>query len=223
MDTTSSALSASFHMLAKNQYAQNRLREELTIASPDRSNISYDELSNLPFLDAVCRETLRLFPPVSTVYRKTATNAILPLSTPIIGADGTSLSEVAIPADTSFIVSVLSSNRNPSIWGPDSYEWKPQRWLAPLPETVKEAPIPGVYSHLMTFLGGGHACLGFKFSQLEMKIVLFILISNFKFELSEKDDDIIWQTTDISAPCLKSGGKRTSQLPLRVTAISPEH
>lgn len=219
MDTTSSALSACLHMLAKNPDVQDKLRKELIDASPDRGNIPYDELSDLPFLDAVCRETLRLFPPVSTVYRKTAANAVLPLSTPIVGVDGREMHEVAIPADTSFIVSVLSSNRNPSVWGPDSYEWKPQRWLGPLPSTVKEAPIPGVYSHLMTFLGGGHACLGFKFSQLEMKVVLFILIRNFKLEPSEKDKDIVWETTDISAPHLKTEGKRVSKLPLLMSAL----
>jgi len=44
----------------------------------------------------------------------------------------------------------------------------PERWLAPLPKTVTDAHIPAVYSTVMTFLGGGRACIGFKFSELEI-------------------------------------------------------
>ncbi|KAH9950796.1 hypothetical protein B0H21DRAFT_681895, partial [Amylocystis lapponica] len=46
-------------------------------------------------------------------------------------------------------------------------EWKPERWLSPLPSTVTEARVPGVYSNLVTFLGGGRGCIGFKFSEVE--------------------------------------------------------
>ncbi len=45
------------------------------------------------------------------------------------------------------LIGILASNINPEIWGPDSYEWKPERW-ASLPESVTVARIPGVYSHL---------------------------------------------------------------------------
>ena len=34
------------------------------------------------------------------------------------------------------------------MWGEDALEWKPERWLAPLPSTVADAKIPGVYSNL---------------------------------------------------------------------------
>jgi hypothetical protein len=79
---------------------------------------------------------------------RTATDAILPIATPIIGVDGKELHEIVIPAHTPIYTSVLSSNRNPAIWGLDTYEWKPQRWIDGLPQTVKDAAIPGIYSHL---------------------------------------------------------------------------
>ncbi|RDB17349.1 hypothetical protein Hypma_001992 [Hypsizygus marmoreus] len=219
LDTTSSALSATLHMLAKNPDAQQRLREEVLKASNDDESIPYDTLVDLPFLDAVCRETLRLFPPLVTVPRVTATNAILPIATPITGVDGRQLNEILIPANTPIYSSVLSSNRNPAIWGPDTYEWKPERWINGLPSTVKEASIPGIYSHLMTFLGGGHSCIGFKFSQLEMKIVLAVLVKNFEFSPSIKDKDIFWETTSISSPALMVNGEKTHQLPLVVKSF----
>jgi len=82
------------------------------------------------------------------VKNSTRKDTILPLSTPIIGLDGQEMNEVLIPNNTNIIISIYAANRNPDIWGPDSYDWKPERWLDPLPETVTDARIPGVYSHL---------------------------------------------------------------------------
>ena len=61
MDTTSNALSRVLHILCQRQDAQDRLRTEIRAAIEQYgAEIPYDELSALPFLDAVCRETLRL-------------------------------------------------------------------------------------------------------------------------------------------------------------------
>ncbi|KAG6854373.1 hypothetical protein C0991_007364, partial [Blastosporella zonata] len=60
-DTTSNALSRTLHLLAMNPEVQDRLREEVTQARKSNAgNIPYDDLVSLPFMDAVCRETLRL-------------------------------------------------------------------------------------------------------------------------------------------------------------------
>ena len=58
------------------------------------------------------------------------------------------MNEIPIPKNTNIIISIYAANRNLEIWGPDSYEWKPERWLNPLPETVTSARIPGIYSNL---------------------------------------------------------------------------
>ena len=73
---------------------------------------------------------------------------VLPLSEPVRGVDGTLMSEIPIPKDTVVLVGVLGSNMNRRTWGSDAWEWKPERWLSPLPEAVTEAHIPGVYSNL---------------------------------------------------------------------------
>lgn len=61
MDTTSNALSIIIHLLAQNQEVQDKLRKEVTAASVTHAagDIPYDELVDLPYLDAICRETLR--------------------------------------------------------------------------------------------------------------------------------------------------------------------
>ena len=67
MDTTSNALSRILHVLALHPSAQEKLRTELIEAhgGPDGdADLSYDALDKLPYLDAVCRETLRVFAPV---------------------------------------------------------------------------------------------------------------------------------------------------------------
>jgi len=139
---------------------------------------------------------------------------VLPLSTPIIGLDGKEMHEIPVPNNTDIIVAIRAANCNPQIWGADSYEWKPERWLESLPEAVSDAHIPGVYSNLMTFLGGGRSCIGFKFSQLEMKVVLSLLIESFKFSPSNKE--IVWYMAGIASPAVPGSKSSGSQLPLIV-------
>ena len=64
------------------------------------------------------------------------------------GCDGKLIHEVFVPKDSPVMVGMQASNRNPVLWGPDADEWKPERWLSPLPEAVIEARIPGVYANL---------------------------------------------------------------------------
>lgn len=62
MDTTSSALSRILHLLVEYPDAQNKLRAELIEAKKANGGreLDYDKLVLLPYLDAVCRETLRV-------------------------------------------------------------------------------------------------------------------------------------------------------------------
>ncbi|KAJ3847743.1 cytochrome P450 [Lentinula lateritia] len=220
MDTTSSAMARILHLLSQYPEAQEKLRQEIIEAKhlKDGHDFSYEDLSTLPYLDAVCRETLRLYTPVTTVTRSARRDTMIPLLKPIIGLDGTEIHEVAALNGTRVIVSIYNSNRNPDLWGEDANEWKPERWLSPLPKALVEAHIPGVYSHLMTFLGGGRSCIGFKFSQLEMKVVISILVENFRFLPSSKDSEILWQMNTITAPII--GEANHPQLPMNISLVN---
>lgn len=59
MDTTSNALARTLQLLAQNPDVQEKLRSEI-IEARDGQDLPYDRLVELPFLDAICRETLRL-------------------------------------------------------------------------------------------------------------------------------------------------------------------
>ncbi|OSX63054.1 hypothetical protein POSPLADRAFT_1056401 [Postia placenta MAD-698-R-SB12] len=215
MDTTSGALAHTLQLLSERPDVQDKLRAEILEAQGGEQEIPYDTLVDLPYLDAVCRETLRLHAPVTIVNRKTREDVVMPLSQPIRGTDGTYMSEIPVPKGTEVIVGILASNRNPVLWGPDAAVWKPERWLAPLPDTVNAARVPGVYSHLMTFLGGGSACIGFKFSQTEMKVVLAVLLSSFTFSLSTKD--IVWNSAEIQYPTIGASSK--PEMPMKIDRI----
>ena len=70
MDTTSSALARTLWLLAQHPGIQQTLRNELCDAREAADgDIPYDDLVALPLLDAICRETLRLYPPVSQVVK----------------------------------------------------------------------------------------------------------------------------------------------------------
>ena len=73
---------------------------------------------------------------------------VVPLSSPVRGRDGTLVNEITLPKDTFVLLGLQACNTNKKLWGEDAYEWKPERWLQPLPEKVLEAKIPGVYANL---------------------------------------------------------------------------
>lgn len=62
-DTTSNSLTLILDRLAENPHVQDKLRAELAGAKSrlEGDDIPYDELMSLPYLDAVCAETLRVY------------------------------------------------------------------------------------------------------------------------------------------------------------------
>ncbi|KAJ3527395.1 hypothetical protein NMY22_g9807 [Coprinellus aureogranulatus] len=224
MDTTSNAMSRILHLLSQHPEVQQKLREEVTEAYANYGgDLDYDALNSLAFLDAICRETLRLHASAPYLSRQATKDAVVPVGAPITTTDGREVNEVLVPKDTQIFISVHACNRDPGIWGPDAAEWKPERWMSPLPASVTEARVPGVYSHLMTFLGGGRACIGFKFSQLEMKVVISRLIMKYRFEPSGKS--IKWLYNGIVQPTVEEdkrtgpGGDPELSLPLKVSLV----
>lgn len=59
-DTTSHLMAQVLQLLSEHPDAQEKVRREI-LASRSGQDIAYDQLSALPYLDAVCKETLRLY------------------------------------------------------------------------------------------------------------------------------------------------------------------
>ncbi|KAF5392164.1 hypothetical protein D9757_001399 [Collybiopsis confluens] len=219
MDTTSSAMARTLHLLAKHPDIQETLRQELRTAADEAedADIPYETLISLPYLDAVCRETLRLHPPVPFTMRVAQQDTVISLSKPVTGRDGSRMQEIPITRGTHIFIPITTSNTNPDLWLEDAREWKPERWLSPLPETLLSARVPGVYSHLMTFIAGNRACIGFTMAQLEMKVVLSVLIQSLSFAPALRDSEIFWQMNTVVAPVV--GKNPHPELPLIVTPV----
>lgn len=87
---------------------QDRLRAEI-LAAP--SVLEYNELHSLEYLDAICREVLRLYTPVAMMERDTVKDWVVPLRYPIKGIDGSMLREVKVKKGTTIVVSLREANR----------------------------------------------------------------------------------------------------------------
>lgn len=59
------------------------------------------------------------------------------------------------------IIPIMAMNRDKSLWGDDAAEFRPERWEK-IPEAVNA--IPGVWSNMLSFLGGPRSCVGYRFS-----------------------------------------------------------
>ncbi|TBU52569.1 hypothetical protein BD310DRAFT_831921, partial [Dichomitus squalens] len=57
------------------------------------------------------------------------------------------------------------------------------------------------------FLGGGRSCIGFTFSQLEMKVVLSELLGNFVFEPSDRP--VFWNISGVTYPSTSIGSTKS--------------
>lgn len=77
---------------------QRKLREEFLnfpgSLYPDSDMPRYDELNTLPYLDAVVRETLRLYAPVASTSRNAEEDCVIPLAEPIIDRNGVKKTEI---------------------------------------------------------------------------------------------------------------------------------
>ncbi|GAB1525918.1 hypothetical protein RhiTH_009084 [Rhizoctonia solani] len=149
-DTTSGALARTLHLLAQEPNVQEQLRAEIREAhSLYGKDLDYDQLNSLKYLDAVCRESLRLWSPSQTLERVAMKDWILPLQYPIKSKDGKkTVTNIHVPKGTHIYLSIGSANRDKKTWGEDAEKFNPSRWLQPLPLSVGESKIPGVFSNL---------------------------------------------------------------------------
>ena len=71
-DTTSSAVLSCFYVISTHEKVRNKLEEEVDeiFRGNASRDVTYDDLSKMPYLDAFFREVLRMYPPVPTNLRK---------------------------------------------------------------------------------------------------------------------------------------------------------
>ncbi|KAJ7458543.1 cytochrome P450 [Mycena latifolia] len=214
-ETTSTAVTWALFALSQNVPTQTRLREELLSVSTD--NPTMDELNELKYLDCVVRETLRLYAPVPSTSRFAMQDDVVPLGTPVTDSAGTTHEHLRIRKGQMVIVPILALNRDVDIWGPDAMEFIPERWESATPPSNA---IPGVWGEMLTFLGGPRSCIGFRFSLVETKALLFSLIRALEVELAVPSADVGRKNSEIvTRPIVRSEPEKGYQLPLLVRPV----
>ncbi|KXN91970.1 hypothetical protein AN958_11030 [Leucoagaricus sp. SymC.cos] len=214
-ETTSTATTWALYALTKHKNIQTKLREELLTVSTD--NPTMDELNSLSYLDAVVRETLRLHSPIFTTIRMAMNEDVLPLENPAVDRKGKVHDHIKITKGQTIMVPMALINTSSEIWGEDAKEFNPSRWNS-VPRAA--GSIPGVWGNVMTFLGGPRACIGYRFSLIEMKALLFTLLRAFEFELTVSHDDIIPKNEVVTRPFLKTAPDNPNRLPVLIRAFS---
>lgn len=156
-ETTATTLVWALYRLHRNPEALGRLRAELAA----NSGADPADLAKLPYLDAVCQETLRLHPPVPIVLRR-------------LTGDFALRGRALAAGDTmGLAVSLLHSD--PSVWSAP-LEFRPERFLERRYGPFEFAPF-----------GGGHRrCVGATLAEYELRIVLATLLGRVRLRLSPR-------------------------------------
>ncbi|KDQ20465.1 hypothetical protein BOTBODRAFT_26477 [Botryobasidium botryosum FD-172 SS1] len=204
-ESTSISLSWTLYLLAQNTDIQTKLRDEVL------QNPSQASLLDLPFLDNVVKEALRLIPPVHGTLRAAVKDDFIPTSEPVTMKDGTQQFGVNIAKGQFVQVAYDGFNLMKEVWGEDAWDFVPSRWEN-LPDAVRSQP--GLVTGLMSFSLGPHSCIGARFSIIQMKFLLATLISAFIFSDPPNTAKVYCIVT---RPYTRGQFSKGSRLPLRVT------
>jgi cytochrome P450 len=175
-DTTATGVAWTIHMLALHPAMQDRLREEIQAFMPflfdpnwcfDALEADETDIDGLPYLENVCRESLRYIPPIPMTVREAVKDDV------VDGFD--------IPKGTVVYMFANAINRMEWFWGHNADEFDPDRWEL-LPETA-------VTNSYMTFLQGPRGCLGRRFAEVEMKVLVSVMLSQWEFSRADLSED----------------------------------
>ncbi|GKZ66598.1 hypothetical protein AnigIFM60653_002813 [Aspergillus niger] len=188
-ETTRYALAvASYHILSTPSIYK-RLREELITAIPDPTNFPpLSELEKLPYLTGCLQECIRMS--YGIVQRSPRVSDKFPLI----------YKTWTIPAGTIISMDNYSVSHDEAIF-PDSFTFKPERWLDdPVAPDGRK-----LTRYLVSFGRGTRSCLGINLAYAEMYISLANVYRNFEFELFETSRESVDVYRDMFLPHPKPG------------------
>jgi cytochrome P450 family 110 len=158
-ETTATALTWAVYWIGQNLTVKEKLLAELTAWSqnPDLSTIA-----RLPYLNAVCAETLRLYP-------------VAVIVSPRIVKQRFSASDYSFGAGTMLAPCIYLTHQRKDLY-PEPRQFRPERFLE-----RQFAP-----SEYFPFGGSNRRCIGAAFAMMEMKLVLATLLTQFQFANMDK-------------------------------------
>ncbi|XP_008560120.1 probable cytochrome P450 6a14 [Microplitis demolitor] len=168
-ETSSSTMSNCIFELAQNHDVQNKLRDEIKEEMENNKGvITYDGIKNMKYLDKVFNETLRKYPPVTSIMRKSTSKYTFP---------GT---KVTIPEGTAVWIPSFAIQRDPKYY-PDPDVFDPERFSE---EEIKKRPAMA----FLSFGDGPRNCIGARFGQMQTKVGIVKILQNHKVDVCEQTD-----------------------------------
>lgn len=175
-DTVHLTIEGAIWEMVKNPHVQDRLRSELqsyreAVADNTVSNATeVPDIDSLPYLQAVCEETLRVHHAVPMMHRRSIDNVM-------VGGK-------MFPKGTTFMIPVQAFNKSPALWKSDPTRFDPERWL-------EDPALGGAKNRnaFMTFSAGARICIGQKFARAEFKHLLAGLVGSYRFAWAGTGED----------------------------------
>eukprot|EP00802_Teleaulax_amphioxeia_P011401 Tamp_11433.p1 GENE.Tamp_11433~~Tamp_11433.p1 ORF type:complete len:556 (+),score=77.74 Tamp_11433:79-1668(+) len=167
-ETTSTALTWTHYLLALNPHVRDKLCKELKEKLNGRAP-TFRELSDneIPYLNAISKEVMRLYPPVPLTIRVTT--------------EDDEFGGYKVPRNTILILSPGALGRSPDLWDrPD--EFVPERWF-----TADGQLLQGNEKHAfawMPFLAGERSCIGRGFAEKEYMCLLAIMVQHVQLDIA---------------------------------------
>ncbi|CAN8099010.1 unnamed protein product [Discula destructiva] len=178
-ETTASSTTWAIYMLSRYPDVQRRLREEVRAKLPSiddsSATVTSLDIDRMPYLQAVCSECLRYFPPVPVTLREAAVN--------------TSIQGIPVAKGTSITLGMSATNKDPAMWGPDAMVFNPDRWL-PKHEGDAAAAKGGATSNyaFMSFLHGPRGCIAQAFARAELACLLACWVGRLELVLQNPEE-----------------------------------
>ncbi|OVA04920.1 Cytochrome P450 [Macleaya cordata] len=164
-DTSASAVEWALAELINHPNIFKKAREEINSVVGKTRLVEESDLPNLPYLQAIFKEALRLHPPVPLLIRESTQDC------KVGGYD--------IPAKTRLFVNLWSMSRDPKIWK-DPLEFKPERFMIISKLSIDQ----GEY---LPFGTGRRGCPGKLLAQLEVTTILAAMIQCFDWKVVGND------------------------------------
>lgn len=170
VDTTAAAATFLLFHLAKNPNAQQKARQEvLTVLETASSPVEPEHFEKLPYFRACAKESMRLNPSLSGVYRKLDRDVVM--------------SGYKIPAGVPLFADAFVAGRAEENFGyPELF--LPERWL----KTNEGRWHHHAYASL-PFSFGPRMCLGRRIAELQLWILVAKILVNYKIECHNVDID----------------------------------
>ncbi|MEO0406668.1 MAG: cytochrome P450 [Cyanobacteria bacterium P01_A01_bin.135] len=155
-ETTASSLAWAFYWIHQDSAVRDRLLAELAPLGPQPDPMA---LQRLPYLNALCQETLRLYP-------------IALISQPRRVCHRVSLGPYCFEPGTILVPCIYTAHRRLEAY-PEPLSFRPERFLQQPPSPYEFLP----------FGGGSRSCIGSALSLYEMKVVLATVLQRYRLRL----------------------------------------